>query len=105
VNNAIILYNIDIGGKYMVTKVKNATFSLPVTLLERMKEYAQNRDIPSLNAGVREALEEYSRKIEKEKLRKRMKEASQDPLFMKDLEDSMNAFEASDSEIGKGQGW
>ena len=89
----------------MATNVKNATFSLPVSLLEKIKDYAKNQDIPSLNAGVREALEEYSKKIEKEKLRKRMKEASQDPLFMKDLEDSMNAFEASDAEIGRHQEW
>ncbi len=89
----------------MATKVKNATFSLPVTLLERMKGYVEDRDIPSLNAGVKEALEEYSRKVEKEKLRKRMKEASQDPLFMRDLEDSMNAFESSDAEIGREQAW
>ena len=82
----------------MATNVKNATFSLPVDLLERLKEYAKNQDIPSLNAGVKEALEEYSKKIEKEKLRKRMAEASQDPLFMKDLENSMKAFEDSDAE-------
>ena len=89
----------------MATNVKNATFSLPVTLLEKIKDYAKNQDIPSLNAGVREALEEYSKKIERKKLRKQMKEASQDPLFMKDLEDSMKAFESSDAEIGGQQEW
>lgn len=36
---------------------------------------------------------------EKEELRKKMTEASQDPLFMKDLQDSMNAFEASNDPI------
>lgn len=87
----------------MAINVKNATFSLPVTLLERMKDYAKKKDIPSMNAGVKEALEEYAKKVEKEKLRKRMKEAAQDPLFMKDLEDSMNSFEASDAEMGKQQ--
>ena len=89
----------------MATNVKNATFSLPVAMLEKFKEYAKNQDIPSLNAGVKEALEEYSKKIEKEKLRKRMAEAAQDPLFMKDLEDSMKAFEDSDAEIAKRQEW
>ena len=89
----------------MATNVKNATFSLPVDLLERLKVYAKNHEIPSLNAGVKEALEEYSRKIEKEKLRKRMDEASQDPLFMKDLEDSMKSFEDSDAEIARRQEW
>jgi len=89
----------------MAINVKNATFSLPVDLLERLKDYAKNHEIPSLNAGVKEALEEYSRKIEKEKLRKRMDEASQDPLFMKDLEDSMKSFEDSDAEIARRQEW
>jgi regulator of replication initiation timing len=78
---------------------------LPVDLLERLKDYAKNHEIPSLNAGVKEALEEYSRKIEKEKLRKRMAEASRDPLFMKDLEDSMKSFEDSDAEIARRQEW
>ena len=89
----------------MATNVKNATFSLPTAMLEKLKEYAKNQDIPSLNAGVKEALEEYSKKIEKEKLRKRMAEAAQDPLFMKDLEDSMKAFEDSDAEIERKQEW
>jgi len=89
----------------MATNLKNATFSLPVAMLEKLKEYAKNKDIPSLNAGVKEALEEYSKKIEKEKLRKRMAEAAQDPLFMKDLEDSMKAFEDSDAEIARRQEW
>ncbi|MBM4147390.1 MAG: hypothetical protein FJ240_14145 [Nitrospira sp.] len=89
----------------MATNVRNATFSLPVDLLERLKEFAKNRDIPSLNAGVREALEEYSRKVEKEKLGKQMAEASNDPLFMKDLEDSMKSFEHSDAEIAGTQEW
>jgi len=89
----------------MATNLKNATFSLPVAMLEKLKEYAKNQDIPSLNAGVKEALEEYSKKIEKEKLRKRMAEAAQDPLFMKDLEDSMRDFEDSDAEIARRREW
>jgi len=89
----------------MAVNVKNATFSLPIDLLEKLKEYAKNDDIPSLNAGVREALEEYAKKIEKEKFRRRMTEASRDPLFMKDLEDSMKAFEDSDAEMEGKQEW
>ena len=89
----------------MATNVKNVTFSLPIAMLEKLKEYAKNQDIPSLNAGVKEALEEYSKKIEKEKLRKRMNEAALDPLFIKDLEDSMKAFEDSDAEIARRQEW
>ena len=47
-------------------------------------------------------LEEVESKLELDAkgLCKHMTEASQDPLFMKDLKDSMNAFESSDAEIG-----
>jgi metal-responsive CopG/Arc/MetJ family transcriptional regulator len=83
------------------TKVKNVTFSLPVEIIEKFKEYAQNHYITSLNAGVKEALEEYAKRIEKEKLMKEMQEAAKDPIFMKDLVETMNAFEYSDIEIAR----
>jgi len=82
----------------MGAKVKNVTFSLHVDLLEKYKAYARSNYIPSVNAGVREALEEYAVKIEKEKLKKEMLQAAQDPLFMQDLEENMRAFESSDLE-------
>ncbi len=83
----------------MAAKLKNVTFSLPVDLVEKYKAYAQNNYIPSVNAGVREALEEYAAKIEKEKLKIEMMQAAQDPLFMQDLAESMRAFESSDLEV------
>ncbi|HWQ77946.1 MAG TPA: hypothetical protein VN381_03980 [Anaerovoracaceae bacterium] len=82
----------------MHKKLKNVTFSLPADLLEELKEYVKYDCIPSVNAGVREALEEYSAKIKKEILAKEMEKASKDPLFMKDLEDCMKDFEAVDRE-------
>ncbi|MEW6102667.1 MAG: hypothetical protein AB1630_02425 [bacterium] len=85
----------------MGIKVKNTTLSLPLEILERFRDYTKEHYIPSISAGVKEALEEYAKKIERERLYKKMIEASKDPLFMKDLEDSMKAFEASDREITK----
>lgn len=85
----------------MPKKLKNVTFSLPVDLLEELKEYVKDDRIPSVNAGVREALEEYTTKLKKEVLAKEMEKASKDPLFMKDLEDCMNDFDAVDSEISR----
>ena len=87
----------------MATKVKNVTFSLPIDLMEKYKIYAKNNYIPSVSAGVREALEEYSEKIEKEKLKREMMKAAKDPLFMQDLEESMCAFKASDLETARGE--
>ena len=82
----------------MAKKIKNVTFSLPTDLMEKYKSYAESSYIPSVNAGVKEALEEYSVKIEKDKFKKEMAKAAKDPLFMQDLEESMRAFEASDLE-------
>ncbi len=84
--------------------LKNVTFSIPVVLLEKFKEYARENYIPSLNSGVKQALEEYSTKIEKEKLYKTMLEASKDPLFMKDLNDCMRDFDVSDGESIRSDG-
>jgi hypothetical protein len=83
-------------------KPKNVTFTLPVELVEKFKLYAKSKYIPSVNAGVREALEQYSIKMEKELLKDEMLHASKDPLFMKDVKDTMEAFEASDDEEEEG---
>jgi len=85
----------------MSTRVKNVTFSLPTEIIEKFKEYAKSNYIPSLNAGVKEALEEYVKRIEKEKLKQDMIEAANDSQFMQDLEDSMNDFELSDNETSR----
>lgn len=82
----------------MAKKLKNVTFSLPVELLEDFKLFASYDCIPSVNAGVREAMEEYSAKIKKEILAREMSKASKDPLFMKDLEENMKEYEAIDTE-------
>lgn len=84
-----------------MANIKNVTFSLPVDLLNKYKEYARDKYIPSVNAGVKEALVEYSKKIEKEFLKKEMIKAAKDPLFMLDLEESMKAFEVLDQETAR----
>lgn len=81
--------------------VKNYTFSLPIELLNRLKEYSSSGYVPSVNSAVKEAIESYVKDIEKQKLYDEMKAASQDPLFMADLEDSMNYFSYTDFEATK----
>jgi hypothetical protein len=85
----------------MSAGVKNVTFSLPTEIVDKFKEYAKSKYIPSLNAGVKEALEEFVKKIEKEKLKRDMTDAANDPQFMQDLEDSMNDFKFSDNETSE----
>lgn len=82
----------------MERKRKNVTFHLPTDLIEKYKRFAEENTIPSMNAGVKEALEAYSVRIEKDQLRKEMENAAQDPLFMEDVDESMHTFEHSDDE-------
>jgi predicted DNA-binding protein len=83
-------------------QTKNVTFSLPVELIERFRNYAKQKRIPSINAGVREALEEYASKLEQDILYRQMKEAARDPQFIRDMEEAANAFDAADSETARG---
>jgi len=90
----------------MASRVRKVTFSLPVELLEKFREYAAGNYISSVNAGVKAAMEEYSRILEKEKLRRDMLEAANDPLFVKDLNDTMKAFRIADQEtVGEIPKW
>jgi flavin-dependent dehydrogenase len=82
-------------------KPKNVTFNLPPDLIDKYKDYVQQKYIPSVNAGVREALEEYGKRIEKEILKNEMRKAAKDPLFLNDLNESMKAFEAVDRDSAK----
>jgi len=40
-------------------KNKNVTFTLPTYIVDKLREYVHDECISSLNAGAREALEEY----------------------------------------------
>jgi len=86
----------------MGLRQKNVTFSLPEEIVEKLRSYVDDDYIQSLNAGVREALEQYTTKLDKMKFKKTMEQASQDPLFMKDVEDSMKDFENIDYEHSRG---
>jgi predicted DNA-binding protein len=81
--------------------VKNYTFSLPVDLLSRLKKYSKEGEVPSVNAAVKEAIEEYVKSIDKQALAKKMQAAAKDPLFMEDLEEVMQDFASVDLEAMK----
>ena len=89
----------------MRSKVKNITFSLPIEVIEKLKEYTKKNYITSMNSCVKEALEDYIKKIEKEQLEREMIEAARDDIFMQDLEESMHSFEFSDNEMELKEEW
>ncbi|HAG09784.1 MAG TPA: hypothetical protein DCK87_09560 [Desulfotomaculum sp.] len=90
----------------MSTRLKNVTFSLPVDIVEKLRKLVKDKYISSLNAGAKEALEEYTKRLEKQKFKTEMMEASKDPLFLKDIEKTMTDFENLDKESsGRIQEW
>ena len=80
------------------TEKKNHTFFLPEELVNKYRKYSEQDFIPSMNEGVRRALEKYSKELEKKILREKMEEAAEDPQFMKDLEETMKDFKYVDSD-------
>ena len=86
----------------MGSKQKNVTFSLPEEIIEKLRSYVEEDYIQSLNAGVREAIEQYTTKLDRMKFKKAMEQAAQDPLFIQDIENTMKAFEKIDYEITRG---
>ncbi len=85
----------------MSQTVKNYTFSLPIELLNKLKKYSNQGCIPSVNAAVKEAIETHVKLIEKQNLYMEMKDASEDPMFIKDLESVMYDFSYTDFEATK----
>ena len=83
------------------TKKKNHTFFLPEELVDKYRKYSNQDYIPSMNEGVRRALEKYSQEIAKEILRQKMEEAAEDPQFVEDLEKTMEAFQHADSDTAR----
>jgi predicted DNA-binding protein len=85
----------------MSHSVKNYTFSLPIDLLNKLKEFSSEGYVPSVNAAVKEAIESYVKILEKQSLYMSMKEAAKDPMFIKDLEETIKDFNYSDFEATK----
>jgi predicted DNA-binding protein len=85
----------------MSQSVKNYTFSLPIDLLNKLKIFSKDGYVPSVNAAVKEAIESYVVTLEKQNLYASMKEAANNPMFIKDLEDAINDFSCSDFEATK----
>jgi len=79
--------------------VKNYTFSLPIDLLNKLKDYSNDGYIQSVNFAVKDAIESYLKLLEKQKLYDEMKAAVDDPMFMDDLINAMNDFSHTDFEL------
>ncbi len=83
----------------MATPAKKATFSLQADVLAALDAAVTSGSAPSKNAFVDRALRKELREARRQVRRAQWEEASRDPLFIRDLEETVAAFETADMEI------
>jgi Arc/MetJ-type ribon-helix-helix transcriptional regulator len=83
------------------TALKKVTFSLPVDLVREVREVVAAGLFPSQHALVREALETTLQRTRDERLRSEFQAAARDPLFLRDLQETEQAFQSADSETAR----
>jgi Arc/MetJ-type ribon-helix-helix transcriptional regulator len=84
------------------TAMQKVTVSLPAELVGAMRAAVEAGFVPSQDLLIRQALERELSRLREEKLRRELQEAMQDPLFLRDLQETMEAFQAADAETGRG---
>ena len=77
---------------------QKATFLLSKEVLEEVKQLVEQGGARSLNAFVELALEEQIRRFQRAQIDRAIQEASQDPLFLADVKDTMRSFARADAE-------
>lgn len=75
------------------------TVVLPEQDLDMLKELVDGKAVPSVNAAVREAVEEYIVKTRKEIYRKGLIDAVNDPEFIKRTNENMDSYKNADREM------
>jgi len=77
---------------------RKVTFTLPAPLVAEVKALVDEGQAPSQSAFVVAALSRQVRQVREERLREEFRAAAADPLFLRDLEETMDAFRAADGE-------
>lgn len=75
---------------------KKATFILDDQLFARAKELVERGLFKSMNAFVESAVKDEIEKIQRERIRAAIAQASKDPLFLSDIEEIERDFEYVD---------
>ena len=81
------------------TKTIRYTTTLPSDYIDELKELAKQQQIPSVNFGIRQALDEYLKQIKKNEYDAKMKAAAQDKAFLSRTMKCAEDFSFSDSEV------
>lgn|GEM_PF-5750430 len=80
---------------------RKVTYSLPEELLRAVEDAVRDGAAPSYSAFVAESLRERLRRFRERRLEEAFAAAAQDPLFLEDVGETMEAFRAADREAGE----
>ena len=81
--------------------MRKVTVSLPDRMVRDLQAAVAEGAFPSQNELVREALRKELKRVRDERLYREMLEAAQDPEFIRDVEETMEAFKWVDSETAR----
>jgi len=81
------------------TETTRYTATLPVAALNDLKALAGENLIPSVNYGIRQAVDEYLKQIKKAQYAAQMKKAAADEAFIERTSRCAEDFSLSDSEV------
>jgi len=85
----------------MPQNAKNIKYTavLPIDYVKELKELVSEKVIPSVNFGIRLAIENYISERKKERYQKQMKEATNDKAFIRRTLETGEAFKNVDNEV------
>jgi len=81
------------------TETTRYTATLPVAALNELRMLASENLIPSVNYGIRQAVDEYLKQIKKAQYAAQMKKAAADKAFIERTNRCAEDFSFSDSEV------
>jgi len=83
----------------MLSQTVKYTAILPRECVQELRNMAEEKVIPSVNQGIRAAVEDFVKAHKEQEYRRGMREAAGDEAFVKRMTDTMKAFEFADAEL------
>jgi Arc/MetJ-type ribon-helix-helix transcriptional regulator len=80
---------------------RKVTFTLPTHLIAEIKALVDQGQAPSQSAFVAEAIAWKVQQARRQQLCEEFRAAAADPLFLRDLEETMQAFRSADGETAR----
>lgn len=82
-------------------KKRKVTFTLPAQLVAEIKALVDQGQAPSQSVFVAEAIAWRLQQARQQELRAEFRAAAADPLFLRDIEEAMQAFRTADGETAQ----